>query len=263
MSQATAAAASYAHAPAAVQAEAMIRISHLRKTYRDLVAVDDISLTVKKGEIVGLLGPNGAGKTTTMKIACGFMPATGGEVEIAGFDVFESPMEVKRRIGYLPEVPPVYPDLTVAEYLQFVARIKGLRGAHLRGDVERVIGRVNLVEVTDRLIRNLSKGFQQRVGLAQALLGSPQVLILDEPTVGLDPRQIGDFRMLIRDLAGEHTVILSTHYLQEVTATCERVVIINRGRIVADDPIKTLVSKFQTGSREASLEEIFLSLTQM
>lgn len=241
----------------------MIEIEGLTKHYRDLAAIQDVSFKVGKGEIVGFLGPNGAGKTTTMKILTGFMPASHGTARVAGFDVFEQPMEVKRRIGYLPEIPPVYPDLTVGEYLKFVGTLKGLRGADLRSDVERVVNRVNLVQVLDRLIRNLSKGFQQRVGLAQALLGNPQVLILDEPTVGLDPRQIGDVRELIRELAGDHTVILSTHILQEVTATCQRAIIINKGRIVADDALQDLAAKHRRGGRESSLEEIFLSLTEI
>jgi ABC-2 type transport system ATP-binding protein len=240
----------------------MIEIEGLTKHYRDLVAISDVTFTVGKGEIVGFLGPNGAGKTTTMKILTGFLPASSGRARVAGFDVFEHPMEVKRRIGYLPEIPPVYPDLTVAEYLKFVATLKGLRGAKLRADVERVVNRVNLVPVIDRLIRNLSKGYQQRTGLAQALLGNPEVLILDEPTVGLDPRQIGDVRNLIRELAGEHTVILSTHILQEVTATCQRAIIINKGRIVADDALAQLAVKHRKAGKEASLEEIFLSLTE-
>jgi ABC-2 type transport system ATP-binding protein len=241
----------------------MIEIEGLTKHYRDLVAVKDVTFSVGKGEIVGFLGPNGAGKTTTMKILTGFMPASGGRARVAGFDVFEHPMEVKRRLGYLPEIPPVYPDLTVGEYLKFVGTLKGLRGANLRGEVERVVNRVNLVNVVDRLIRNLSKGYQQRTGFAQALLGNPPVLILDEPTVGLDPRQIGEVRSLIRELAGEHTVILSTHILQEVTATCQRVIIINKGRIVADDPLTALVSKHRRAGKEPSLEEIFLSLTEL
>lgn len=241
----------------------MIDVEHLTKHYRDIVAIEDVSFHVAKGEIVGFLGPNGAGKTTTMKILTGFMPATRGAAKIAGFDVFEQPMEVKRRVGYLPEVPPVYPDLTVLEYLTFVGTLKGLRGKELKASIERVINRVNLTSVIDRLIRNLSKGYQQRTGLAQALLGNPSVLILDEPTVGMDPRQIGDVRQLIRELALEHTVILSTHILQEVTATCERVIIINQGRVVANDNLKDLVSKHQRPGKEASLEEIFLSLTEI
>ncbi len=241
----------------------MIETIGLTKSYRDLTAIKDVTFKVNKGEIVGFLGPNGAGKTTTMKILTGFMPPTSGQAKVAGFDVFEQPMEVRRRIGYLPEVPPVYPDLTVAEYLTFVGRLKGLRGQKLRTDVERVINKTSLAEAAFRLIRNLSKGFRQRAGLAQALLGNPDVLILDEPTAGLDPRQIGDVRTLIKELAGEHTVILSTHILQEVTATCERVIIINQGKIVADDQLLALVSRHKSAGREPSLEEVFLSLTEV
>ena len=241
----------------------VIEIQGLTKHYRDLVAIDQVSFKVGKGEIVGFLGPNGAGKTTTMKILTGFLPATSGTAAVCGHNVFEDPMAVKRRIGYLPEIPPVYPDLTVLEYLRFVGTLKGLRGAARSSEVERVCQRVNLLPVMDRLIRNLSKGYQQRTGLAQALLGNPDVLILDEPTVGLDPRQIGEVRSLIRELAGDHTVILSTHILQEVTATCERVIFINKGRIVADDSLKALVAKHRRPQHEASLEEIFLSLTEI
>ena len=241
----------------------MINIEGLAKHYRDLTAIEDVTFKVGKGEIVGFLGPNGAGKSTTLKILAGFLPASAGRAQVAGYDVFEEPMEVKRRLGYLPEVPPVYPDLTVAEYLQFVASLKGLRGQDKKRSVEHALQRVSLGDQRKRLIGNLSKGYQQRVGIAQALLGNPQVLILDEPTVGLDPRQIGEVRQLIRDLAGEHTVILSTHILQEVTATCQRVIIINQGRIVADDPITHLVAKHRRPDREPSLEEIFLSLTEV
>lgn len=240
----------------------MIETQSLTKAYRDLVAVDNLTFKVEKGEIVGFLGPNGAGKTTTMKILTGFMPATSGVAKVAGYNVLDNPMEVRRRIGYLPEQPPVYPDLTVVEYLTFVGKLKGLTGQRLRGDVDRVVAKVNLGDARDRLIRNLSKGYRQRAGLAQALLGSPEVLILDEPTVGLDPRQIGEVRSLIKELAGEHTVLLSTHILQEVTATCDRVVIINRGRIVADDPLAALVGKHRHDGREPSLEEVFLHLTE-
>lgn len=241
----------------------MINIKGLAKHYRDLTAIEDVTFSVGKGEIVGFLGPNGAGKSTTLKILTGFLPPSAGTAQVAGFDVFEQGMEVKRRMGYLPEVPPVYPDLTVTEYLRFVASLKGLRGEHKTKSVSHVLGRVNIGDQAKRLIGNLSKGYQQRVGLAQALLGNPQVLVLDEPTVGLDPRQIGEVRQLIRDLAGEHTVILSTHILQEVTATCQRVIIINQGRIVADDPITHLVAKHRRPGREPSLEEIFLSLTEV
>ena len=240
----------------------MIEITGLTKRYRDLVAVDDITFSVPKGEIVGFLGPNGAGKSTTMKMLTGFLPASAGAAKVAGFDVFEEPMAVKRAIGYLPEIPPVYPDLTVREYLRFVGKLKGIRGPELERQVERSIERVSLGDVSERLIRNISKGYQQRTGLGQALLGNPSVLILDEPTVGLDPRQIGEVRELIGELAGDHTVILSTHILQEVTATCERVVIINRGQIVADDKLTELVDKHSEGEQKRSLEEIFISLTE-
>ena len=241
----------------------MIEINGLTKRYRDLVAVNDISFSVAAGEIVGFLGPNGAGKTTTMKMLTGFLPATSGSATVAGFDVFDSPMDVKRSIGYLPEIPPVYPDLTVREYLRFVGKLKGLRGKLLKEQVAESIEKVSLQLVADRLIRNISKGYQQRTGLAQALLGKPKVLILDEPTVGLDPRQIGEVRSLIQSLAGEHTVILSTHILQEVNAVCDRVVIINKGTVVADDNLSELVKQHTTDDGQKSLEEIFLSLTEL
>ena len=236
----------------------MIEAKGLQKRYRDVVAIDDVSFSLAKGEIAGFLGPNGAGKTTTMKILTGFLPPTRGSAVVAGYDVFEQPMEVKRRIGYLPEHPPVYPDLTVREYLRFVGRLKRLGGEVLAADVDRVIDKVSLAPVADRLIRNISKGFQQRTGLAQALLANPEVLLLDEPTIGMDPRQIGEVRGLIRELAGEHTVMLSTHILQEVTAVCERVIIINKGRVVADDRLDDLIRK-----HEGSLEQVFLSLTEV
>ena len=197
-----------------------------------------------------------------MKMLTGFLPASSGSAKVAGFDVFEDPMAVKRAIGYLPEIPPVYPDLTVREYLRFVGKLKGIRGVELERQVERSVERVSLGDVSERLIRNISKGYQQRTGLGQALLGNPAVLILDVPTVGLDPRQIGEVRDLIGELAGEHTVILSTHILQEVTATCERVVIINQGQIVADDKLTALVDQHSDGERKRSLEEIFISLTE-
>ena len=241
----------------------MIEINGLTKRYRDLVAVNDISFSVAAGEIVGFLGPNGAGKTTTMKMLTGFLPATSGSATVAGFDVFDSPMDVKRSIGYLPEIPPVYADLTVREYLRFVGKLKGLRGKTLKENVAESIEKVSLQLVADRLIRNISKGYQQRTGLAQALLGKPKVLILDEPTVGLDPRQIGEVRSLIQSLAGEHTVILSTHILQEVNAICDRVVIINKGTVVADDSLSALVKQHTTDDGQKSLEEIFLSLTEL
>ncbi|MEC8051574.1 MAG: ATP-binding cassette domain-containing protein [Myxococcota bacterium] len=241
----------------------MIEIEKLSKRYRDLVAVNDISFNVAKGEIVGFLGPNGAGKSTTMKIITGFLPASGGTVKVAGVDVFEDPMTVRKSIGYLPEIPPVYPELTVSEYLRFVAKLKKIPKANLQSEIDRVIERLSLETVHRRLIRNLSKGYQQRTGFAQALLGNPPVLILDEPTVGLDPRQIGEVRELIKELSGAHTVILSTHILQEVVATCERVVIINRGQIVADNTLANLVAEHADKSSAQSLEQIFLSLTEV
>jgi len=241
----------------------MIEIEKLSKRYRDLIAVNEISFHVAKGEIVGFLGPNGAGKSTTMKIITGFLPASSGSVKVAGVDVFEDPMTVRKSIGYLPEIPPVYPELTVREYLKFVAKLKKISRSQLSSEIDRVVERLSLQSVERRLIGNLSKGYQQRTGFAQALLGNPPVLILDEPTVGLDPRQIGEVRELIKELSGEHTVILSTHILQEVVATCERVVIINRGEIVADNTLSSLVAEHQEQASAQSLEQIFLSLTEV
>lgn len=235
----------------------MIEVKGLCKRYRDLVAVDNISFEVKAGEILGFLGPNGAGKTTTMKMLTGFLPPTSGTAKVAGHDIFEEPLEVKRRIGYLPEQPPVYKDLTVAGYLRFVARIKGIPGAAIEDEVERVAHLTNVDKVLGRVIGNLSKGYRQRVGLAQALLGDPDVLILDEPTVGLDPHQIIEVRKLIKSLAGKHTIILSTHILPEVTATCQKVLIINKGQLVAYDDIEKLTEQHQL----KNLEDIFLKLT--
>ena len=240
----------------------MIETSGLTKSYGDFHAIQGVSFTVPKGKIVGFLGPNGAGKSTTMKILTGFMPASSGKATIAGFDVFEHPMEVKRRVGYLPENPPVYPDLTVHEYLTFVGKLKGLRGNVLAADIERVVNRTSLAQVIDRLIRNCSKGFQQRTGLAQALLGNPDVLILDEPTNGMDPLQIDEFRKLLKDLAGDHTVLLSTHTLSEVVATCGHVIIISGGKIVADDALDALTARYSGANDDASLQKIFLNLTE-
>jgi len=235
----------------------MIEVSQLTKRYRDLVAIEDLSFIVEKGEILGFLGPNGAGKSTTMRILTGFQPATSGTAKVAGFDVFEHPLEVKRRVGYLPEIPPLYPDMTIAAYLRFVAEIKGVPRGQRAGEVERVASLAQVSHVMDRLIANVSKGYKQRVGIAQALIGSPDVLILDEPTVGLDPSQILEVRDLIRSLAGKHTVILSTHILQEVVATCERVLIIAGGRRVAHEKL----SELQERHPGKSLDEIFLDLT--
>jgi ABC-2 type transport system ATP-binding protein len=239
---------------------AMIEVTGLSKRYRDRIAVEDLSFQLPEGEILGFLGPNGAGKSTTMKIVTGYLPATSGTVKVAGFDVFEEPYEVKRRIGYLPETPPLYPEMTVRGYLKFVASIKGVRRGQMAAELERVAHATGVAEVMDRLIQNLSKGFRQRVGIAQALLGSPPVLILDEPTEGLDPSQRAEVRHLIKGLAGKHTVILSTHILSEVTMTCERVLILNQGRMVAFDEIRNLAHGPGQGD-QTSLEDIFLKLT--
>jgi ABC-2 type transport system ATP-binding protein len=238
---------------------AMIEVTGLSKRYRDRVAVENLTFSVPEGEILGFLGPNGAGKSTTMKILTGYLPATSGTVKVAGFDVFEEPYEVKRRIGYLPETPPLYPEMTVRGYLRFVASIKGVRRGQLTTEMERVAHATGVSEVLDRLIQNLSKGYRQRVGVAQALLGNPPVLILDEPTEGLDPSQRAEVRQLIKGLAGQHTVILSTHILSEVTMTCERVLILNQGRMVAFDEIRNLAHAL--GGDQTSLEDIFLKLT--
>ena len=239
---------------------AMIEVTGLTKRYRDRVAVDDLTFSVPEGEILGFLGPNGAGKSTTMKILTGYLPATSGTVKVAGFVVFEEPYEVKRRIGYLPETPPLYPEMTVKAYLRFVASIKGVRRGQMATELERVAHATGVAEVMERLIQNLSKGYRQRVGIAQALLGNPPVLILDEPTEGLDPSQRAEVRQLIKGLAGQHTVILSTHLLSEVTVTCERVLIINQGRMVAFDEIRNLAHALGQGD-QTSLEDIFLKLT--
>ncbi len=213
----------------------MIEVQSVTKRYGDITAIERVSFSVAKGEVVAFLGPNGAGKTTCMRILTCFMPASDGSAQVAGFDCFEQPSEVKRRIGYLPESPPLYQELTVREYLTFVARIKGLGASALQEGLERVLTRLSLEDVSHRLIGHLSKGYRQRVGLAQALIHDPPVLILDEPTVGLDPKQIIEIRELIKELATSHTVVLSTHVLPEATALCQRVVIINKGRIVAED----------------------------
>jgi len=238
----------------------MIEVQNLTKRYRDRVAIDHLTFSVNQGEILGFLGPNGAGKTTTMKILAGYLPASKGTAKVAGFDVFEQPMEVKRRIGYLPEVPPLYPELTVRGYLRLVATLKGVERDRLGGEIDRVASLTGTSQVMDRVIQNLSKGFRQRVGVAQALLNSPAVLILDEPTEGLDPTQRAEVRALIRSLAGKHTVILSTHILPEVTMTCEKVLIIHQGKIVAFDEIKNLAQAYGAGE-QVSLEEIFIKLT--
>jgi len=227
----------------------MIEVQNITKRYGDFTAIDRVTFTVDKGEVLAFLGPNGAGKTTTMRILTCFMPATEGVARVAGFDCFDQPIEVKRRIGYLPEHPPLYQELTVTEYLTFVGRIKGMGAEDLRSGLDRVMERLALGDVRHRLIANLSRGYQQRVGLAQALLHDPPVLILDEPTLGLDPKQIIEIRELIKSLAGSHTVILSTHILPEATAVCQRVVIINNGRIVAVDSPEGLSARLRQSEK--------------
>jgi ABC-2 type transport system ATP-binding protein len=223
----------------------VIEVQHLTKRYGRVTAVDDVSFRVERGEILGFLGPNGAGKTTTMRILTGYMPATEGKAIVAGFDVFEQPIEAKRRIGYLPETPPLYPDLSVREYLDFVGKIKGVPSRERRARVQQVMGRTRIDDMANRLCGKLSKGYKQRVGIAQALIHNPDVLILDEPTAGLDPKQINETRGLIRELAGDHTVILSTHILPEVAQTCQRVVIIAKGRVVAIDTPDNLTARLR------------------
>src|ERR1700757_1164952 len=221
----------------------MIKVEGLTKRYARTVAVDNISFEVEKGQIVGFLGPNGAGKTTTMRVLTCFLPPTSGTATIAGFDVRENPMEVKRRIGYLPETPPVYPEMEVIEYLDFVGRIKGVPKASLRNRIDEVMQKTAITDVRNKEIGKLSKGYRQRVGLAQAIVHNPDVLILDEPTAGLDPKQINETRDLIKGLAGDHTIILSTHILPEVEQTCQKVIIINKGKLVATDSVHNLQSR--------------------
>ena len=224
----------------------MIEVADLRKTYGRVDAVAGVSFTVGKGEILGFLGPNGAGKTTTMRILTGFMPATSGRATVAGYDVFASPMEAKRSVGYLPETPPLYPDLDVVTFLDFCARIKGIKPAERKAKIDRAIEKARLGDVRSKLIARLSKGYRQRVGIAQAILADPPVLILDEPTAGLDPKQIIETRELIKSLGGDHTIILSTHILPEVSMTCNRVVIISKGRVVAEDTPDNLTARLSS-----------------
>ena len=229
----------------------MIEVRNLTKRYGELVAIRDITFTAATGQILGFLGPNAAGKTTTMRIITGFMPATSGTVKVAGYDIFDDSYEVRKRIGYLPENPPLYNDMTVITYLRFVGRIRGISKAELDDSVDRVLRTCGLTEVTERVVGHLSKGYRQRVGLAQALIHNPSVLVLDEPTIGLDPRQIIDIRTLIKELAGERTVILSTHILPEVAQLCEKVVIINEGQIAVEDSVANL-------TQGMTLEQVFL-----
>lgn len=218
----------------------MIKVSDLSKFYGENQAIHNLNFEVNKGEVVGFLGPNGAGKSTTMRIITGAMAPSSGLAQVCGYDVFEQPLEVKKRIGYLPETPPVYGDMTVQDYLNFVAELKGVEISRRTQLVGRALEKTQLGQVQKRLIQNLSKGFRQRVGIAQALVSDPEVLILDEPTVGLDPKQVAEIRALIQELKGQHTIILSTHILPEVEATCERAIIINKGKIVAQDSLINL-----------------------
>jgi len=229
----------------------MVEVSRLTKHYGGFCAIQNVSFTAQRGEILGLLGPNGAGKTTTMRIITGFMPATEGTVNVDGFDVFKESHEVRRRTGYLPENPPLYNDMTVSSYLKFVGRIKGVSRKEISSALDRVLERCSLTEVADRLLGQLSKGYRQRVGLAQALIHNPAVLILDEPTLGLDPKQIIEIRSLIRELSGDRTVILSTHILPEVSQICNKVVIINEGRVTVEKNLQEL-------TQGMTLEEVFL-----
>ncbi len=231
----------------------MIEVHELTKRYGDRVAVDGISFTAKDGEILGFLGPNGAGKSTTMRMLTGFLPPSAGRATVAGHDVVLEADDVRRHIGYLPENPPLYPEMTVRSYLTFVSKLKGVPRARVRGACDDAIERMGLGDVAGRLLAHLSKGFKQRVGLAQALVHDPAVLVLDEPTIGLDPRQIIEIRSLIRGLSGDRTVILSTHILPEVSQICDKVVVINEGRVICEDSRENL-------TRDSTLEEVFLRL---
>jgi ABC-2 type transport system ATP-binding protein len=227
----------------------LIEVQDLTKAYGSVTAVDHVSFKVNKGEILGFLGPNGAGKTTTMRILTGFMPATSGTARIGGFDVFNDSLEVRRRIGYLPEAPPLYPDMSVEAYLEFVARIKNVPAEKRADRITDALQKTSTTDKRHELIKRLSRGYKQRVGIAQALVHDPDVIILDEPTVGLDPKQIIEVRHLIKSLAGTHTIILSTHILPEVSMTCDRVVIINKGKIAAVDTPQNLTTQLKGGQR--------------
>ena len=231
----------------------MIKVEGLTKRYARTVAVDNISFEVEKGGIVGFLGPNGAGKTTTMRVLTCFLPPSSGSANVAGFDVLENPLEVKKRIGYLPESPPLYPEMEVHEYLTFVGRLKGIAGTDIAKRVDEASERCAIADVRTKLIGKLSKGYRQRVGLAQAIIHNPEVLILDEPTSGLDPKQIIETRGLIRSLAGDHTIILSTHILSEIENSCDKVIIISQGKLVAIDSVANLTNRLR-GSEAVALE---------
>jgi ABC-2 type transport system ATP-binding protein len=227
----------------------VIQIENVTKRYGNHIALDNLNFTVNKGEVLGFLGPNGAGKSTTMNIITGYLSATEGSVKVDGLDILEHPEEVKRKIGYLPEIPPLYMDMTVEEYLHFVSKLKGVKKDSIEPSLERIMNLVKIAHVRKRLIKNLSKGYKQRVGLAQAIVGDPEVLILDEPTVGLDPKEIIEIRNLIKSIGKEHTIILSSHILSEVSAVCDRVLIINKGRIVATGSPEELSRKLSSGSK--------------
>lgn len=234
----------------------MIEINNLTKRYGNFLAVDNISFNVEKGKILGFLGPNGAGKTTTMRIITGFMPPSEGNVTISGYDVLDEPLLTKNKIGYLPETPPLYLDMTVSEYLNFAGLLKQVPNQKINAAVDNACSKVDINDVKNKVIKALSKGYKQRVGLAQAIIHDPEVLILDEPTIGLDPIQIREVRDLIKSLAGNHTIVLSTHILPEVDMTCDEVVIIKKGKIIAQDTPKNLSKKMN----KSSLEEIFIDL---
>ena len=234
----------------------MIEVKDVTKEYGPFTAVSDLSFSVDAGEILGFLGPNGAGKTTTMRVLTGFFPPSAGTARVAGHDVVAEPLAAKAKIGYLPETPPLYPEMSVVDYVHFVAHIKGVPSVERNQKVDRALERCSLTEVRDQLTAKLSKGFRQRVGLAQALVHDPEVLILDEPTAGLDPQQINETRELIKTLGGDHTVILSTHILPEVSMTCDRVVIINRGRLVAQGTPESLTDQFRDPSRKTATVEV-------
>jgi ABC-2 type transport system ATP-binding protein len=231
----------------------MIDVQHVTKDYGPYRAITDVTFKVDKGEVLGFLGPNGAGKTTTMRILTGYMPATSGTVTVAGYDIFKQSVTARSRIGYLPETVPLYPEMSIRGYLDFMAKIKGVPRSQRREQIDRVMESTRIQERADQLIHKLSKGFRQRVGLAQALLGNPDVLILDEPTAGLDPHQITEVRNLIKGFGGEHTVILSTHILPEVSMICSRVLIIDDGRLKADDTPENLTRQLR-GSEAIQLE---------
>ena len=234
----------------------MIEVKNLTKKYGNHTAIDDLTFTINKGNVYGFLGPNGAGKSTTMNIITGCLAASSGQVTIGGFDIFEDAVKAKKLIGYLPEIPPLYPDMRVVDYLKFVAEVKGVPKGEMMEKLFDIMEKTQITDVAGRLIKNLSKGYRQRVGIAQALIGEPEIIILDEPTVGLDPKQIMEIRDLIRDLGREHTVILSSHILSEIKAVCNHILIISEGKLVADDTAENLENTYN-----ADLETIFLKLT--